>query len=526
MTIKTIILTLTVFGLLIGNFSFAQMTQETKSTKENGDITYKMPKVVFLEPKEGEILKSTIKVLVEVSNVSSVEFYLRRLESLIEIYLGRADKNGDIWEYSWDTTQTPNGDYYLFSKITTVYGEYSDLGIKITIYNETERSTEEEEKLITEVQIIQEDIQKEEEMITQTTSDTEQQIQESMESLVQETKEVLEEPEKQTVEPYVSEQLEQSSTEISENIEQLTEKIKEKATASPEELEKIEEEKEQIKQETIQKIIEPLILIEQIAREETKVEIEQKKKETEKEIKSLLEEMEKEILERERKKLEKLQEILKDSDQDGLPDHEEVRLRTNAFNPDTDGDGFLDGQEIALGFDPLKPSPADKIVYQDPRKVEPKEAEIYKVERVEIITLLSGELGIKLEGKGRPNSFITLYIYSSFLVLTTKTDENGHWEYVLDKPLEEGEHEVYVAVTNNHGEITAKSEAFRFIKTPTAVAAIKPLAKGEKVVSPSEAFQKSALLLLVAIVILAIGIALIIIGILVQKGKKEIKSEI
>ena len=48
----------------------------------------------------------------------------------------------------------------------------------------------------------------------------------------------------------------------------------------------------------------------------------------------------------------------------------------------------------------------------------------------------------------------------------------------------------------------------------------------KKVISPSEAFERTALLLLIAIVILAIGIALIIIGVLVRRGKKEIKSEI
>ena len=224
--------------------------------------------------------------------------------------------------------------------------------------------------------------------------------------------------------------------------------------------------------------------------------------------------------------MEIIQKISKDSDNDGLPDHEEIRLGTDPFNPDTDGDSFLDGAEVSTGFNPLKPSPADKIVYQDPRKVLPREAEIYKVERVEISTLPTGEIGIKFEGKGRPISFITLYIYSPLLVLTTKTDGNGHWEYILDKPLEEGEHEVFVAVTNNSGEITARSEGFKFIKTLTAVAAIGLPAEKEKVISPSEAFQKTAILLLIAIVILAIGIALIIIGILVRRGEKEIKSKI
>ncbi|WP_282117741.1 gliding motility-associated C-terminal domain-containing protein [Maribacter aquivivus] len=42
-----------------------------------------------------------------------------------------------------------------------------------------------------------------------------------------------------------------------------------------------------------------------------------------------------------------------DSDNDGLPDEEEIRIGTDPNNPDTDGDGIMDGQEIADGTDPL-----------------------------------------------------------------------------------------------------------------------------------------------------------------------------
>ncbi len=128
-------------------------------------------------------------------------------------------------------------------------------------------------------------------------------------------------------------------------------------------------------------------------------------------------------------------------------------------------------------------------------------------------------MGIKFEGKGRPNSFVTLYIFSSpFLVLTTRTDGNGYWEYILDKPLEEGEHEVYVTVTNNRGEITSRSDVFRFIKTPVAVAAVQP--PGEKVISPTEALQRIFAILIFILIILAIGISLILIGILTKREKK------
>ena len=44
---------------------------------------------------------------------------------------------------------------------------------------------------------------------------------------------------------------------------------------------------------------------------------------------------------------------LLDTDGDGIPDEDEIRLGTNPFDPDTDHDGYPDGLEIALGSDPL-----------------------------------------------------------------------------------------------------------------------------------------------------------------------------
>ncbi len=53
--------------------------------------------------------------------------------------------------------------------------------------------------------------------------------------------------------------------------------------------------------------------------------------------------------------------ILLDSDQDGLTDAEEKLYGTNPHNPDTDGDGYSDGAEVKAGYNPLKPAPGDKL---------------------------------------------------------------------------------------------------------------------------------------------------------------------
>lgn len=50
-----------------------------------------------------------------------------------------------------------------------------------------------------------------------------------------------------------------------------------------------------------------------------------------------------------------------DSDNDGLKDWEELTWKTDPCIPDTDKDGYLDGEETAAGYNPLQPSPGDKL---------------------------------------------------------------------------------------------------------------------------------------------------------------------
>jgi hypothetical protein len=54
--------------------------------------------------------------------------------------------------------------------------------------------------------------------------------------------------------------------------------------------------------------------------------------------------------------------IFEDSDQDGLSNDEETLYKTDPLKKDSDGDGYMDGVEVESGYDPLKPSPGDKLV--------------------------------------------------------------------------------------------------------------------------------------------------------------------
>lgn len=590
MTKKIALITIIVLFFIIGNFSLAQKMGKTKGIE---DIIEKMPQSEFLHPKDENDLKGDVKIEIKAKEALSVEFYLRRPESLTEIYLGKAiQSEKDRWEFNWDTAKTPNGSYYLFAKITNQYGEYDSEKINIEIANEILREKEKEEKLKIGVEKSKDEIKKEEEKITEKKEEVKKEVVNKSEELAKKTTKLLEEEQKKIVEPKVNEKLEAAKEKMEEHVENLVNQVKEEKKVEKE-IEKKEEAKEEIKkevstiaeelkkvqgveeklpegrekeeakiikekkeekletkkeqQEKVEKeistlktnqeqikgekgetkkaIIEKTVEIikpleETIPKEKVPEEIQKIKKEVRENISSQLEALENTVKEKEEIKIEKGKSLAMDSDGDGLSDMEEMALGTAPFNPDSDGDGFLDGNEYAAGYDPLKPAPADKIIYQDPQKVKPKKADIYKVERVEALILPTGEIGLKFEGKGLPDSFITLYIFSRPVVVVVKTDENGHWEYTLDKVISDGQHTVYAAVTNNGGEIEARSETFVFTKIGEKAFRIFE-APSPTVTSPTEVLQRGFAILVAGIIVFGIGLALIIVGILTRK-KREI----
>ena len=175
-----------------------------------------------------------------------------------------------------------------------------------------------------------------------------------------------------------------------------------------------------------------------------------------------------------------------DSDSDGLTDEQEKQWGTDPHNPDTDGDGIYDGVEIANGTNPngpglLSEAKNEQEVKQiqealaSTKSQEPTEAgvanpEKLKVQRVYNVIVKIGEEQIVIEGKGPPDTYLTLFIYSNPLVVTTKTDENGNFSYYLDKQLADGRHDLYVTVTDETGKVQEKSNSFTFfVKKARAV---------------------------------------------------------
>ncbi len=206
-----------------------------------------------------------------------------------------------------------------------------------------------------------------------------------------------------------------------------------------------------------------------------------------------------------------------DPDGDGLNNSDEFRLGTDPNNFDTDGDGMKDGTEIENGKNPVKVSGeqgGDEIIFESPKESGEVKKETYEVKNVEMVDV-DGNKKLKLSGKGLPNSYVTIFVYSDLpTVLTVKTDKDGNWSYVLDKDLEDGQHQVYVAVTDNAGKIINKSEALSFVKTAQAVSIIAPaeVAALERAAPPTEVWFKRDIFFFVALVLGGLVLALAALG--------------
>lgn len=298
--------------------------------------------------------------------------------------------------------------------------------------------------------------------------------------------------------------------------------IQEKLDSLQKELSETQKRKEENKDRVAKSVVGLVKSAEEISNSEEKMLISEAKKEIEKEINSYLREFESSVSQKEESKIVQAQVFLEDSDGDSLNNDEEIKIGTDLLNPDSDGDGFLDGIEYAAGYDPLNPLPEDKIIYEDARKVKPINPEIYKVERVEPVRLKDGKMGVLLEGRGLPNSFVTVYIYSYPIIMVTKTDLDGKWILMLSKPLADGDHEVYVAVTNNKGKIMARSEPFVFVKSKNKLAALTlaSLMEGESL-SQAASLQRMFFFVTISIIVAAVIIALVGIGFFTAKKEKK-----
>jgi hypothetical protein len=217
-----------------------------------------------------------------------------------------------------------------------------------------------------------------------------------------------------------------------------------------------------------------------------------------------------------------------DTDLDGLSDYDEVYIfNTDPNNARTAGGDLNDSEKVSRGINPRSVT-QDPIDFTDPRtETEAPTSKIYNVTRVELVdengesissTTQSTQKRVRLTGTGLPNSFITVYVFSTPVIVTVKTDSRGEWTYTLDKELEDGEHEIHVATVDNSGKILAKSNAIPFTQTASAASIGGFVGIGDETDTGTGNFIQDNFLIVVIIIVL-VGI-LITISLF---GKKELK---
>lgn len=247
--------------------------------------------------------------------------------------------------------------------------------------------------------------------------------------------------------------------------------------------------------------------------------------EIEKDVAREIERLDRIVFDKKRKIIERVktknaaEEALLDSDEDGISDFDELNIyETDPYVADSDGDGYVDGAEILSGFDPNSPSIESIIKYEDPREVGESDDSLFAVSSIEIdnTDINNNEedsKNILIKGKSIPNAFITLYIYSNPTIVTVKTDKDGNWEYTLDKELENGDHEIYVAITDNTGSIVSKSNPIPFVKQAAAVTVDESLLSLDITDNKIGFFNGVYLYITILSVVFLTGIVLVIVGI-------------
>lgn len=198
--------------------------------------------------------------------------------------------------------------------------------------------------------------------------------------------------------------------------------------------------------------------------------------------------------------------LYRDTDNDGVSDYDETHIYfTNPQNAFTSGSSLTDGERILFGFNAHSTS-TERIAVESPEIAGMVTDAIFEVNKIS-----KAKEKLKFEGRALPNSFVTLYIFSTPIVVTVKANEDGKWEYMLDAQLEDGEHTLYVASVNNAGKILAKSAKVPFTKTAEAID-FTPLEATVTAPTPLNTLQENALIVAVLLFVLFVLIVVLAFG--------------
>ncbi len=512
---------------------------QTPATEPTTTATTLAPKVALTVRQSG-VLSESVDVRVDVSGAHFVELYAVPQYALTQIFLGLAQKiDSDRWNFKWNTRQIPNGSYRLFSKVKNSYGLYESDRVLVSVYNTVE--TEEDESvgpatdtattptryedlktLSTTVEPIVAEQKGSLYLTTPETTEKEAEEREEVKDAEEEeidntetTTETSEEPAPpESQEDRLDELLAEYRERIDEEIKRLSSAIRSgDDTAIRRAKERLTELRDKIRKSLPDNTEEESLIASLDERINTLfARIEETTEKTETIVKERVGDV-----------------ITKDSDSDGITDYDEINIYgTDPASADSDQDGFIDGTEILNGYDPKDSTPEAAVAFESPKDVGVVREDILKVEAVAAFEVLPDETPktkapAVITGKALPNSFVTLYIFSTPIIVTVKTESDGSWSYMFDKELDDGEHEVYVGMTDNTGRIIAKSSPFRFVKTaeafsPVGTDGIVPATTGS--INEPSFMSEYMVLVVLSIAVVAIGLVLMMLGFHMESRKK------
>lgn len=483
------------------------------------------PEVSLVVPAQ-QPLTGTVQIGIKTQNAQFVELYAVQKQSLTEKFLGLATAiDTSYWSFRWNTGNLPNGDYKLFARIKNSYGLYESQEKVLKIYNEKIVQAQKQSDVINDETkaIVQEETKRQEERKLQTIGET-----------------LLRDDAQASAS---SSSTSKPVTTVSENV------IAEKTTTILASYQKSIDSELNILRSALRSGNEN-----EIARARGRLSALKEKiiesSLSENDAKELTEDLDARIrdiftrLEEDTVKTEEIiknrvgDEITRDSDNDGITDYDEVKIyATNPLSADTDGDGFIDGAEILSGFDPNDDRPEVLVEYESPKERGVTRPDLLTIEQVTPTVVTEEDAkthGVEEEavisGKALPNSYVTVYIFSTPVVVTVKTDNDGSWTYRFQKELEDGEHEVYVGVTDNTGRIVAKSEPYRFVKTAQAFTPVDaeteaavPLATER---TSHSLVSEGLLLIILSFSVIGIGALLILIGFRLSRPRTSLITEV
>jgi|GEM_PF-3419010 len=205
---------------------------------------------------------------------------------------------------------------------------------------------------------------------------------------------------------------------------------------------------------------------------------------------------------------------IRDMDGDGITDHDETYVYgTDPESPFTSGSVLSDGERVLLGLNPHTDD-YEPVVAESPKVAPVTPTEKFTVETVEYVTIpIVNETiqkgtnattsAIRVVGTAEPFMFVTLYLYSTPIVMTIQADAAGRYEYTFDRTLEDGKHEIFVTTVNNTGKIVAKSDPIPFVKTAEAIE-YTPLAAASTADPATNTLQMMMTLMLLLLLVIGV----------------------